>query len=176
MQSTVKDTYIEAQSRMMYTAYIFYSVLCVGLMAAELYLNGNPNETISLILTVMSIVTAVLFSLLAMLIVEVMYQDELSQMPLIASLGRLTPELNLVQRYIFLSVSVKRQIVSTISLISFWIAFGGTPRGASLIIGMAMITVLTVYGMSHLKTTARQTNADESKPDEPGDMTMRIMS
>lgn len=32
MQTNVKDTYIEAQSRMMYTAYIFYSTMCVALI------------------------------------------------------------------------------------------------------------------------------------------------
>ena len=116
---------------------------------------------------------------LAMLIVEVMYQDEISQLPLIASLQRLTPELDLVQRYTFLAISVKRQIVSTISIISFWIAFGGTPQGMPLTMGMVLITVLTAYGMSHLKELARAqqatTNSDTAS-NQPGEMTNRIMS
>lgn len=151
MQSSVKDRYILAQSRMMYSGYTFYSLLGIGLMGAEVYLVNNPDPVISQILTIMSVVAALLFILLSMLIVEVMYQDELHHIPLIASLERLTPELNWVQRYSFLSISIKRQITSTISLVAFWIGFGGSPRGVSLVFGMAMITVLTAYGLSYTR-------------------------
>jgi len=172
MQTSVKDTYIVAQSRMMYTAYIFFSLLGIGLMAGEAYLSSNPNPMGRQILGVMSIFTAVLFSLLAMLIVEVMYQDDIQQLPLIASLGRLTPELDLIERYTFLSVSIKRQITSTISLIAFWIAFGGTPRGASIVAGMVMITVLTAYGMTYLQSLPVDPNPDE----QSGKITQEITS
>ena len=45
-------------------------------------------------------------------------------MPFIASLGRLTPELSLSDRYVFLTISFKRQLTSTISVTAFWIFFG----------------------------------------------------
>jgi len=165
MQSSVKDTYIAAQSRMMYTAYLFYSILCAGLITAEFIFTASPNPTGRLIIVFMTVLTAMYFTLLAMLIVEVVYQDELQQLPLVASLSRLTPELNLMERYTFLAVSVKRQIVTSISVMFFWIAFGGTPRGASLTMGIVMITVLTAYGMSHLKDTARNQSNDDSSDD-----------
>ncbi|GEM_PF-1887669 len=167
MQSNIKDAYIEAQSRMMYAAYMFYSVLCVGLMGLEIFLRLSPSLTGNQVLAIMTIVASIVYTLLAMLIVEVVYQGELQQIPLIASLGRLTPQLSLTQRYAFLAVSVKRQIVSTISIFAFWIASGGTPRGASLTLSMAMITVLTAYGMSYLKENANTLQAleDDDAPE-----------
>lgn len=173
---SARKTYLAAQSQMMYTANMVYSITCVGLMALEQYtLLETTDPIFAQILSIMTIGIAILFSLLAMLAVEIIYQDELMNIPLVKYLGRLTPELTLVERYGFLSTSVVRQIVSTVSLFAFWIAFGGTSRGGSLAMGMALITVITAYGISHLKDIATQ-QPTQPLNDTTDGMTDRIMS
>ncbi len=173
MQSTVKDTYTVAQSRMMYLAYTVLTWMAIGIMIFEYINTSRPFPQADLLFLVIGGITGLMFSMAAMLIVEVTFQNQMQQMPLISSLSRLTPELSLVERYSFLTVSFKRQITSTISLTAFWILLGGTSRGWSLVFAMALITVVTAYGIFHLKSLPPEKT--EATPEQPGELTNRIM-
>lgn len=152
MQTSVIDTYMSVQSRIMYFAFALLSGMSVVMIAAESYLMVNPESSLAEVIQIMNIFLGIMYSMAAMLIVEVVYQEDFDQFPLISRLARLTPELTLIQRYTFLSLIFKRQITSVVSLMVAWIIVGNTPRAGALVISMTLITMFTAYGIHHIKT------------------------
>ena len=102
-----------------------------------------------------SIILAFMYSLVAMLIVEVVYSDEMDEFLIIKYLVRLTPELSRDQRIHFLSRISKRQITSTVSLMACWIVLGDTHHVAALVFVMTLITMFTLYGIYYVKSTGQ---------------------
>lgn len=151
MQTTVKDTYSSFQSRVMYFAFGMVTVMSIILMILESYniIQGNPN--ITQMVFIMSFFMGILYSMVAMLIVEVVYQEDFNQFPFISRLARLTPELTIVQRYTFLTLIFKRQIISVMFLVITWINVGGTHRAEAFVFAMTIITVFTLFGTYHIK-------------------------
>lgn len=152
MQTTVKDTYVSFQSRMMYAAFLLLSVMSIVMIVIESVVMANDTLQFSELILVMNIFLGILYSMAAMLIVEVVYQDDFDQFPIFSYFARLTPELSIIQRYVFVSLVFKRQIVSVVGLLVTWIIVGDTPRAGALVMAMTLITMFTAYGMAHIKT------------------------
>jgi len=151
MQTTVKDTYITVQSRIMYAAYLLLSMLSIVMIVLEAFIMANPDSPLAQVIMIMNIFLGILYSMAAMLIAEVVYQEDFDQFPIFSRFVRLTPDLSIFQRYVFLSLVFKRQIISVVSLMVTWIIVGNTPRAGALVISMTLITMFTAYGMAHLR-------------------------
>jgi hypothetical protein len=152
MQTTVKDTYSGVQSRIMYLAFLVLTLMSIVLMSLEAYNMAQNDYKVAQIIIVMSIFIGILYSLAGMLIVEVVYQEDFHQIPIFSHLGRLTPDLLIVQRYTFLALIFKSQITSVVALMTTWIIVGGTHRAGSLVFAMTLITMFTRFGVYHLTT------------------------
>lgn len=155
MQDTAKNTYASVQGRLTFVAFALVTILSMILIFLEGYNLANNNTSVDQIIIILSIFLGIMYSQIAMLIVEVVYQDEIHQLPLFSILPRLLPELSIRQRFFFLSMLVKRQIISLVFLTTTWIIVGGTHRAAAIIFTMTIITMLTLYGTHYMETLSK---------------------
>jgi len=153
MQSSVKDTYINFQGRLMFLAFLFVSILSMFLMILESYNLVRNNDTIAQLIIIISIFLGIMYSQVAMLVVEIVFQDEIQQLPIFSYLARLAPELTVLQRYAFLSMIFKRQAISLVGLTTTWIIVGGTHRASALVVTMTIITAFTLYGTHYVQAS-----------------------
>jgi hypothetical protein len=167
MQSSVKDTYMSVQSRIMYFAFALLTGMSVIMIVVESYIMANPDSLLTQVIVIMNIFLGIMYSMVAMMMVEIVYQDEFHQFPLVGRLARLTPDLTIIQRYTFLSLIFKRQITSVVSLMVTWVVIGNTPRANALVISMTLITMFTAYGMAHLKTLPPPPSAPPASSSAP---------
>lgn len=151
MQTTAKDTYASVQARLMFFAYMFVTVMSIVVMILESYNLANPSSTVSQLIIILSIFLGIMYSQIAMLLVEIVFQDEIKQFPLVSYLARLAPELTVRQRFTYLFILFRRQTTSLVSLMVAWIIIGGTHRAAALVFSMAMITMFTLYGTHYME-------------------------
>lgn len=149
MQTSVKDAYINVQGRLMYTAFLFLTALSIVVMGLESFHLVSDSVVIGQLINIMSIFLGVIYGLAVMMIVEVVYHDEIQDFPFIHYLARLTPELMILQRYAFLNMIFKRQIISVVAVMSAWIIVGGTHRAGAIVFGITMVSAFTLYGIHY---------------------------
>ena len=151
-QSTVKNTYISIQNRLMSVAFLFIFLMSAIVMGLESYYMMQTEPQIAQIIIIMSIFLGIMCNMVAMLIVEVVFQEEIHEFPFVGYLARLTPELSITQRHAFLTSVFRRQLLTSVMLIGFWIMVGNTHRSAPIVVTMLLITTLSIFGIYHVRS------------------------